>query len=578
MKTTRLQNLLAAALVGTLALTSAHAADTPSTSSMRGRPNILLIIADDMGYSDIGCFGGEIGTPNLDALAQRGLRATSFYVGPTCSPTRSMLLSGTDNHVAGLGNMAEFLGPKQKGKPGYEGHLNNRVASLATVLRDAGYHTYMAGKWHMGEEPGSWPAARGFERDFSLMQGGGSNWSDMTYPNPAHPHLTFTLNGKVLEKLPDNHFSSEAYANFIMKSVDENKDDGKPFFAYLSFQAVHSPFAVPDDWLNKYQGQYDQGYDALRASRLARMKDMGIVDKSARPFPRLPKIPAWDSLTPEQQKLSARRMEIYAAMLANMDYHIGRVLDHLKEAGKLDNTLVIFFSDNGAESIELASLIESAFSPQAKKWFLENFDRRPENWGRKGSVVDYGPAWAQAGSVPFRMFKGYVSEGGIRAPLIIAGPGVTHAGDINASFLHVMDVAPTLYELAGAEHPSRKHGSKLAPVQGKSLVPLLTGKSDAIRGGSDWIGWEMFGNRAVRQGDWKILYLLKAAGGSGDWQLFNLHDDPAELHDLSKTHPDKRQALLALWDEYVKTNGVILTGDGLFAKGRKETPATAEEE
>jgi len=239
---------------------------------------------------------------------------------------------------------------------------------------------------------------------------------------------------------------------------------------------------------------------------------------------------------------------------------------------------VIFFSDNGAESIELASLIESVFAPKAKKWFLENFDQRPEHWGRKGSVVDYGPAWAQAGSVPFRMFKGYVSEGGIRAPLIIAGPGVAHASDINASFLHVMDVAPTLYELAGAEHPSRKRGSKLAPLQGKSLVPLLTGKSDAIRGGSDWIGWELFGNRAVRQGDWKVLYLLKAAGGSGDWQLFNLHDDPAELHDLSKTHPDKRQALLALWDEYVKTNGVILTGDGLFAKGRKETPATAEEE
>ena len=578
MKTTRLQIRLAAALVGALGLTNAHAADTPPTSSVRGRPNILLIIADDMGYSDIGCFGGDIKTPNLDALAQRGLRATSFSVGPTCSPTRSMLLSGTDNHIAGLGNMAEFLGPKQKGKPGYEGHLNNRVVSLATVLRDAGYHTYMAGKWHMGEEPGNWPAARGFERDFSLMQGGGSNWSDMMYPNPAHPHLTFTLNGKVLEKLPDNHFSSEAYANFIMKSVDEHKDDGTPFFAYLSFQAVHSPFAVPDDWLNKYQGQYDQGYDALRASRLARMKDMGIVGTSAQPFPRLPNIPAWDSLTPEQQKLSARRMEIYAAMLANMDYHIGRVLDHLKEAGKLDNTLVIFFSDNGAESIELTSLVESAFSPAAKKWFLEHFDRRPEHWGRKGSVVDYGPAWAQVGSAPFRMFKGYVSEGGIRAPLIIAGPGVTHAGDINASFLHVMDIAPTLYELAGAEHPSRRRGSKLAPLQGKSLVPLLTGKSEAIRGGSDWIGWELFGNRAVRQGDWKILYLLKPAGGSGDWQLFNLHDDPAELHDLSKNYPDKRQALLALWDQYVTTNGVILTGDGLFAKGTKETPATAEEE
>jgi len=185
-----------------------------SQAAEPAKPNILLIVADDMGYSDLGCFGGEIKTPNLDALAARGLRATSFCVGPTCSPTRSMLLSGCDNHVAGLGNMAEYLGPKQKGKPGYEGHLNNRVASIASVIRSAGYHTYMAGKWHMGEEKGSWPADKGFERDFALMQGGGSNWDDMKYPNPAHPHLTFTLNGKLLEKLPENHFSSEGVCEF----------------------------------------------------------------------------------------------------------------------------------------------------------------------------------------------------------------------------------------------------------------------------------------------------------------------------------------------------------------------------
>jgi arylsulfatase A-like enzyme len=566
MKFTRRQNLIVAACVSTLTLllgivAPAHGADK--------KPNILLIVADDMGYSDIGAFGGEIKTPNLDTLAARGLRATNFYVGPTCSPTRSMLLSGTDNHVAGLGNMAEYLGPRQKGKPGYEGHLNSRVASIATVLRDAGYHTYMAGKWHLGEEPGSWPAARGFERDFTLLQGGGSSWDDMMYPNPAHPHLTFTLNGKRLEKLPENHFSSEAYANFIMKSVDENKDDGKPFFAYLSFQAVHSPFAAPDDWLNKYQGQYDKGYDALRASRIARMKEMGIVGKNVQPFPRLPNIPAWDSLTPEQQKLSARKMEIYAAMLSNMDYQIGRVLDHLKEAGKLDNTLVIFFSDNGAEPVELATLVESAFSPEAKQWFLENFDQRPENWGRKGSAVSYGPAWAQVGATPFRMFKHYVAEGGIRSPLIIAGPGVKHAGGINDSFLHVMDIAPTLYDMAGAEHPSKKPGSRIAPLQGKSLVALLAGSANSTRGEGDWVGWELFGNRAIRQGDWKILNILRAAGGSGDWQLFNLKNDPAESRDLAKQNPIKLKEMIAVWGRYAKENGVILTGEGPFAKGKE---------
>jgi len=565
MKTKRRINLIIGALVSALTLLGVV---TPSHAAEK-KPNILLIVADDMGYSDIGAFGGEIKTPNLDALAARGLRATSFYVGPTCSPTRSMLLSGTDNHLAGMGNMAEFLGPKQKGKPGYEGHLNNRVVSLATVLRDAGYHTYMAGKWHMGEEPGSWPAARGFERDFTLLQGGGSNWADMVYPNPAHPQLTFTLNGKLLEKLPPNHFSSEAYANFIIKSVDENKDDGKPFFAYLSFQAVHSPFAVPDDWLYRYQGQYDQGYDALRTSRVARMKEMGIVGKDVLAFPGLPTIPAWDSLTPAQQKLSARRMEIYAAMLANMDYHIGRVLDHLKEAGSLDNTLVLFFSDNGAEPVELASLIESAFSPEAKKWFQANFDLRPESWGKPGSAVDYGPAWAQAGSVPFRGFKGYVAEGGIRSPLILAGPGVKHAGDINTSLLHVMDIAPTLYELAGAEHPSKKSGGRFAPLQGKSLVPLLAGSAQSLRGESDWIGWELFGNRAVRQGNWKVLNTLRAAGGSGDWQLYNLKSDPGEIRDLAKENPKKLNELVVLWNRYAKQNGLILTGDGPYKKGKE---------
>jgi arylsulfatase A-like enzyme len=545
---------------------------TPANAQTK-KPNILLIVADDMAYSDLGCFGGEIKTPNLDRLAREGGRFTSFCVGPTCSPTRSMLLSGCDNHVAGLGNMAEFLGPQQKGKPGYEGHLNSRVASIASVMRDTGYHTYMAGKWHMGEDPGNWPAALGFERDFTLLQGGGSSWSDMMYPNPAHPHLTFTLNGKRLEKLPENHFSTEAYANFIMKSVDENKADAKPFFAYLSFQAVHSPFAVPDDWLDKYKGQYDMGYEALRAARLARMKELGIVGKDVQPFPRLPKIPAWDSLTPEQRKLSARRMEIYAAMLANMDYHIGRVLDHLKEAGQLDNTLVIFFSDNGPEPTELATLVASAFSADAKEWFMKNFDQRPENWGKKGSAVDYGAAWAEAGAVPFRMFKGYVAEGGIRSPLIIAGPGVKQAGSINAAFLHVMDIAPTLYELAGAEHPSSKSDSKIAPLQGKSLVPLLAGKSESVRGDRDWVGWELFGNRAVRRGDWKILNLLRAAGGTGEWQLFNLKADPAETHDLAKDNPNQLKELVALWDEYARNNGAILSGDGPFKRGKEASVA-----
>ena len=555
MTTTRLSRTLTSLCAGLLAFSALHAAEK--------NPNILLIIADDMGYSDIGCFGGEIQTPHIDALAKSGVRATNFYVAPTCSPTRSMLLTGCDHHVAGFGNMDELAGPKQKGKPGYEGYLNNRVVPVAKLLREAGYHTYWAGKSHMGYEPSQWPAAMGFERDFTLLQGGGSNWSDMTYPNPAHPHLTFTLNGKKLDKLPDDHFSSQAYTDFIIKSNEEHKADGKPFFAYLSFQAVHSPFAAPDDWLDKYKGAYDKGYDAIRTERLARMKELGIVSKDTVFSPRLPTIPAWDALTPEQKKLSARRMEVYAAMLANMDHHIGRLVDHLKQTGQYENTVVVFLSDNGAEPVELATLVETVFSADAKKWFFENFDTRPENWGRKGSATDYGAAWAQVGSTPFRFYKAWTSEGGIHSPVIFAGAGVKNAGAIKPAVIHVTDLVPTFLELAGAKHPSETN-KKLAPLRGKSLTPLLTGKAEAVRTSEDWIGEELFGNRMVRQGDWKLCYILKTAGGSGEWELFNLRTDPGETTDLSKQEPAKTKALLALWEEYVTQNGVILTDDGPF--------------
>lgn len=552
-------------VLGMVMVQAAAAADGPR------RPNVLLIVADDMGYSDIGAYGGEIRTPNLDALAARGLKATNFYTAPTCSPTRSMLLTGADNHVAGFGNMAEFLGPDQKGKPGYEGHLNDRVVSIASVLRDAGYHTYMAGKWHLGEESPNRPVDRGFERDFTLMQGGGSNWSDMGYPNPAHPQLTYMRNGQLIDKLPDDHFSSAAFSDFIIQSVDEQKSDGKPFFAYLSFQAVHSPFAVPDDWLDRYKGRYDKGYDVLRAERLARMKDMGLVGKDVTGFPRLPTIPAWDTLTPEQRQVSARKMEVYAAMLSNMDYHIGRVLDHLRANGQLDNTLVIFISDNGAESQELLELA-AAVDPAMKTWLEKNWDTRPESCGRKLAICDYGASWAQVGSVPFRMFKAQTAEGGIHLPLIVAGPGVKHQGNVSDAVLHVTDIVPTVLKVADATHPSQQGGSTLAPITGKSWVPLLAGDVEAVRTEQDWIGWELFGNRAVRQGDWKLLYLLKGAGGPGEWQLYNLRNDPAELHDLSKEQPERFKAMLLLWDEYVKTNGVILTNSGPFASG-PATPA-----
>ena len=537
-------------------------ADTP-----KGKPNVLLVVADDMGYADLGGYDGEIRTPHLDALASRGIRATHFYTSPTCSPTRAMLLTGTDNHIAGLGNMAEWLGPKQKGKPGYEGHLNDRVVTVATLLREAGYHTYMAGKWHLGEKPGMWPAARGFERDLSVLDGAGSHWRDMQGLNPARPKLTITRNGKKISELPEGYFSSKDFTDFIINSIEEHRNDDKPFFAYLAYQAPHGPLAVPDDWRDKGKARYDKGYDEVRKERLARQQQLGLVREDAVGFPRLPNIPAWDKLTDEHRRQMARKMELYAAMVENMDHHIGRLLNYLKQIGELDNTLIIFFSDNGAAGEDIAELVK-ALAPQAKDWFAKTFDNRFENWGRPGSSVDYGPAWAQVSMVPFRQFKGVVAEGGIRAPLIVAGPGVKHKGKINHSLLHVMDIVPTVLELTGVKQPSEDSAKIVAPIQGKSMLPLLAGRADAIRKETDWVGWELFGNRAIRQGDWKLLYLLKRAGGTGDWQLFNLREDPAELQDLSKKYPEKRDALLTLWEQYAKTNGVIVSDAGPFAGGK----------
>jgi arylsulfatase len=532
------------------------------------RPNLLLIVADDMGYSDLGCFGGEIRTPNLDALAARGLRATDFHVGPSCSPTRSMMLTGTDNHIAGMGNMAEWTGPAQKGKPGYEGHLNTRAPSIATLLRDSGYHTLMAGKWHLGHAPGQWPADRGFERDFTMLPGAGSHWQDMKGLLPSEAKVAYTRNGKPVDSLPDGYYSSKDFTDFILQGLLENGKDGKPFFAYVAYQAPHGPLAVPEAWRDKYKGRYDRGYDVLRQERLARQKELGIVGKDVTGFPRLPHLPAWETLSEEQRQLSARKMEIYAAMIEYMDAQIGRLIAHLKESGLYDDTLIVFLSDNGAAGEDMGELV-ARLSPAAQEWFAKSFDNRLENIGRPGSCVEYGPAWAQVGSVPLRLYKGVQAEGGIRAPLIVSGPGVRHSGGLNHSLLHVMDLVPTFLDAAGIPHPSGKPDRKAEAPQGRSMAPLLEGRAPSIRGKADWLGWELFGNRAIRQGDWKLLYLLPAAGGKGDWELFDLKNDPAELNDLSARHPERREALVRLWDDYVKRNGVIVSDAGPFAASKR---------
>jgi len=550
-----------------------HAAEAPQTKKKSNRPNILLIVADDLGYSDLGSYGGEIKTPVLDQLAQEGMRYTDFYVSPTCSVTRSMLLSGTDNHVAGLGNMGELTAPNQVGKPGYEGVLNKRVASVAELLKDNGYQTYMAGKWHLGMKPDQIPHARGFERDFSTLVGGGSHFNDGWNVEWQIPKMPYTEDGRPVKELPKDFYSTKTYTDKTIQFIEEGRKEEKPFFAYLAYTAPHGPLQLPDDWLRRYKNRYDEGWDGIRKQRLIRMQELGIVDKNANDADRLYFLPRSSAFTPASRVALGRKMELYAGMVEYMDEQIGRVFDYLKEIDEYDNTIVIFISDNGAEGNDLRAMVAGRPGTFGFLHAMNNFSEDGHNsLGRKGTYAEYGPAWAQVSMTPFRLYKGWLSEGGIRSPLIISGQGVKGAGKINKNAtLHVMDIVPTILELAEIEQPSTYKGQKIAPIQGKSWVPMISGETESPRTSKDWLGWELFGNRAIRQGDWKISWLYEPIG-TQEWQLFNLAKDPGEQYDLSAKFPQKRQELIALWDVYVKKNGVIIGARSPFEGARKALP------
>ena len=550
-----------------------HAEEQLQTRQNNKRPNILLIVADDMGYSDLGSYGGEIKTPVLDQLAQQGIRYTDFYVSPTCSVTRSMLLSGTDNHVAGLGNMGELTAPNQVGKPGYEGVLNKRVVSVAELLQDNGYHTYMVGKWHLGLKPDQIPHARGFERDFSTLVGGGSYFNDGWNIEWQIPKMPYTEDGRPVKELPEDFYATKAYTDKTIQFIKEGHKDNKPFFAYMAYTAPHGPLHLPDDWLRRYKNRYDEGWDGIRQQRLTRMQELGIVDKDVNTADRLFFVPRSTAFTPAVRVMMGRKMELYAGMVEYMDDQIGRVFDYLKEIGEYDNTVVIFISDNGAEGNDLVKMVSGQKGSFGFLHAMNNFAESGHNsLGRKGTFAEYGPAWAQVSMTPFRLYKGLLAEGGTRSPLIVSGPGVKGKGELNKeAVLHVMDITPTILELAGVQHPASYKGQDIEPMQGKSWVEMLNGSTQSPRGSSDWLGWELFGNRAIRQGDWKISWLYEPFG-TEDWQLFNLAEDPGEQHDLSSKLPNKKKALIALWDEYVKTNGVIIGERSPFEQAGKKLP------
>ena len=546
------------------ALTALGAPAVASAADAPRRPNIVIILGDDLGYADMGAFGSEIKTPNLDSLAANGTRFTGFYTHASCSPTRSILLSGVDTHVNGLGNMDEWTAPNQRGVPGYEGHLNRDVTTLPQLLRDSGYHTYMVGKWHLGKSPDLIPAARGFERDFSLLDGAASYW-DMTNLSALSPRSLYTEDGKYLSALPSGFYATKTYTDKLIQFIDANRGDGKPFFAYVAHQAPHDPYHLPREWRSRHVGEYDKGWDAVRQERLKRQIELGILPKDADLAERMWFLPDPVVLAPVARATLGKKMELYAGMVENLDFHVGRLIDHLKEIGEYDNTVFIVFGDNGAEGTDLFAMISGSpgtlnFLFAAKNWS----NTHPNAWGDPGSYVAYGPMWAQVSMTPFSQYKGWTAEGGIRNALIVSGPVVKRPkGDINHGVMHVADIMPTLLEIAGTAYPKAQGGRELPPLLGKSWGPVLAGKAESPRTEKDYLAWEIFGNRALRQGDWKIRWEWKPFG-KDSWELFDLKADPAERTDLAAVRPDKLKALLALWDDYVRANNVIQPSRSVF--------------
>lgn len=538
----------------------------------RGRPNVVLILVDDMGYSDIGCYGSEIRTPHLDALAADGVRVTQFYNGARCCPTRAALLTGRYAHQAGIGHMVNNLG-----HPAYQGYLNEDCVTIAEALRPAGYRTIMSGKWHVGGQlttdrqksrrdagqPGyPTPLQRGFDHYFGTLAGAGSYFN---------PH-TLTLEGEFVDandprvqwgaqNEPDGFYYTDAIGRYAAGQIARAVTDGTPFFLYAAYTSPHWPLhALPED-MARYRGRYRAGWDVLRAERHARLKELGIVSSEWEITPRDATGLDWNELPPERQDWEDARMAAYAAQVEAMDRSVGRIVEALRRSGQLENTLLLFLSDNGgcAEFLREDGTHGSA-APETR-------DGRPITVGNRVGLIP-GPAdtymsydlpWANASNTPFRLYKHWVHEGGIATPLIVHWPAAVvqgAKGGISHSVTHLIDVMPTVLKATSAAYPATHGGREIPPPDGESFLEL-------VRGGLGWqrerpVFWEHEGNRAVRSagaegenGRWKLV-----SKHPGEWELYDMWADRTELHDLSREQPARTRAMAAGWEEWAARRGV----------------------
>ncbi|MFC6101201.1 arylsulfatase [Olivibacter domesticus] len=535
-KTQRFCTLSLAALVllGNSSFTSGNHPQRPQKSE---KPNIILIMSDDMGYSDIGCFGGEIETPNLDKLAAGGVRFTQFYNGARCCPSRVSLMTGLYPHQAGIGHMTnpnENFEQHDYHVPGYRGEMSPQTHTLAEVLKTAGYTTLMAGKWHLGmEQKTQWPLQRGFDRFYGILDGASN------YFQPAPPR-GITLNNENISTQDPHYYTTDAFTDHAIQFIDENhqQKSGQPFFLYLAYNAPHWPLQAPKEVIDKYRNRYREGWTKLREERYQRMKQMGLVDANWA----LSKqdIFNWDTLPPEKQDEMALRRAIYAAQVDRMDQNIGKLVAYLKKNKLYDNTLIVFINDNGA-------CAEGGDLGGGKKENLET---------KVGFFLSYGKGWANASNTPYREYKHWVHEGGISSPFIAHWPAKIPQ-QLNGSLIHhysfLPDMMATFVDISGARYSSNKNGKAVPSPVGNSFAPLLSGINQPIH--KQAIFWEHEGNKAVRLGDYKAVMTWEE-GKTHQWELYNIRQDRTEQHDLATTMPQKLKSMAAAWQQWADTHQV----------------------
>ncbi|MFT5889670.1 MAG: arylsulfatase A-like enzyme [Zhongshania sp.] len=533
----------------TLGIATGHAAQIDASNSAAAvkPPNIVLILADDLGFSDTAPYGSEIQTPTISALADMGMQFTNYHTAANCAPSRAMLLTGVDSHRNGVPNIPETIPPEQKRFPHYQGTLDTKLLTVAEALKSAGYHTYMAGKWHLGNAPEQLPSQRGFERTFALGATGADNWEDKPYL-PIYDRAEWFADGNVA-KLPEKFYSSEFLVDKTIEFINSNAQDNKPFFAYIPFQAVHIPVQAPQEFTDKYRDIYHDGWQALREQRQVKLKALGIVPMNSN-MVQMSTMDDWDAQSDQQKRYQAKRMAVYAGMIDAMDFHIGRLVAHLKSIGEFYNTVFIFTSDNGSEATGHNNSRDLYGRALVK--FL-GYRNDYETLGLKGSMNTIGPSFASAAASPLAYYKFYAGEGGMRVPLIIAGKPLNLEDKVvSKAFSFVTDISPTIIDIAGTAFPEEAQEF----VIGRSLLPVVKGELNTVYGPEDAVGYELAGNAALFRGDYKLVKITGKIA-DGQWRLYNIANDPGETEDLSAAMPDLYSVMLDQYRQYVKINNVL---------------------